>query len=78
MDYIDAHCSEEILVKDRAVAAGLSMSQFERRFTSIFGLTPSRFHVRYRLNKARHLLENSDMTLVSFVLEFGFCDRIHV
>jgi PAS domain S-box-containing protein len=77
MDYIDTHYSEEILVKDLAVAAGLSMSQFERRFTSIFGQTPSRFLVRYRLTKASHLLANSDMTLGSVALECGFCDHSH-
>jgi PAS domain S-box-containing protein len=77
MEYIDKHYSEEILVKDLATAAGLSMSQFERRFKTIFGQTPSRFIVRYRLTKASHLLTNSDMTLGSVALESGFCDHSH-
>ena len=77
MEYIDTHYSEEILVKDLAVTAGLSMSQFERRFISIFGQTPSRFIVRYRLTKASYLLINSDRTLGSVALECGFCDHSH-
>lgn len=77
MEYIDEHYREEILMKDLAAATGLSLSQFERRFVEVFGQTPSRFLVRYRLTKASHLLVSSDKTIGTVALECGFCDHSH-
>ena len=77
MEYIDKNFHEEILMKHLAEATGLSLSQFERRFTEVFGQTPSRFLVRYRLTKASHLLVSSDKTIGTVAVECGFCDHSH-
>jgi PAS domain S-box-containing protein len=77
MEFIDRHYHEEILVKDLAAATGLSLSQFERRFLEVFGQSPSRFLVRYRLTKASHLLVSSDHTISSIAVDCGFYDHSH-
>ena len=56
MDYINKHFSEVIDMGDLARLAGLSISQFDRRFRAAFGQTPSRFLIHFRLTKASQLL----------------------
>lgn len=77
LDHIAAHYTEPLTMKDLASIAGLSVSQFDRRFRSLFGQTPSHFLIRYRLTRASQLLVQSDRTLSSIAHESGFYDHSH-
>lgn len=77
VEYIDQHYAEPITVSDLARVAGLSISQFERRFRSVFQQTPSRFLIRYRLTRASQMLVGGDATLSHIAQEVGFYDHSH-
>jgi len=77
VDYISKHYSDPIEVSDLAQVAGLSVSQFERRFRSVFQLTPLRFLINYRLTRASQILAHSDDTLSHIAQEVGFYDHSH-
>lgn len=77
VNYISQHFKGPIEVAALAKVAGLSVSQFERRFRQVFGLTPSRFLIRYRLTRASQRLVRSDMTISEVAQEVGFYDHSH-
>lgn len=77
VDYINEHYKDSIEIADLAKVAGLSVSQFERRFRTVFEQTPSRFLIRYRLTRASQLLVHTDETLSHIAHEVGFYDHSH-
>jgi PAS domain S-box-containing protein len=77
VDYINEHYAEAIEMADLAQVASLSISQFERRFRTVFEQTPSRFLIRYRLTRASQKLMHSDDTVSHIAQEVGFYDHSH-
>lgn len=77
MDHIAQHYAEPLHIQDLAAIAGLSISQFDRRFREAFGRTPSRFLIRYRLTRASQFLVKSDHTVSRIAQDVGFYDHSH-
>jgi PAS domain S-box-containing protein len=77
LDYINQHFAEPIEMAQLANVANLSISQFERRFRTVFEQTPSRFLIRYRLTRASQILMHSDNTVSEIAQEVGFYDHSH-
>lgn len=77
VDYINQHFADPIEMADLAKVASLSISQFERRFRTVFEQTPSRFLIRYRLTRASQILMHSDDTVSQIAQEVGFYDHSH-
>jgi AraC-like DNA-binding protein len=75
--HIHAHYGEPLEVKKLAALAGISQSQFERRFNRIFGATPYEYLLRVRIAAARTLLETTDRTIADIACETGFYDHSH-
>jgi AraC-like DNA-binding protein len=57
--------------------AGLSRSHFSREFSNEIGLTPVQFVLELKLNKAKELLLNTDMSVKEVARESGFFDAAH-
>ncbi len=77
VEYISEHYASPLRMDDLAKVAGLSISQFDRRFQKAFGQTPSRFLIHYRLTRASQLLVQSNYTIGYIALEVGFYDHSH-
>lgn len=77
VEYISQHYDQPIEMADLAKVASLSISQFERRFRSVFEQTPSRFLIRYRLTRASQILMHSDDTVSQIAQNVGFYDHSH-
>ncbi len=69
--------AEEISVRELARLAGLSQSQFERRFRKVLGVSPKEYLIRVRVRNACRLLEQSDWTIARVANECGFYDHSH-
>ena len=52
----------------------LSRAQFTRRFRAAFGTSPARFVIQTRIERARQLLLESDMTLEQIARTLGYAD----
>ena len=69
--------AENLQMVDLAAAASLSKSQFNRKFSRMFGTTPREYLLRVRTNAACRLLETTDLTVTAIALQTGFFDHSH-
>lgn len=56
---------------------GIGRRQLERRFQRDVGLSPASYRQRLRLERARWLLQNTDLEVTAVALECGFQDSTH-
>lgn len=68
---IEAHPES---VDEMARAAGMSKFHFIRRFRTATGLTPWRFLTRQRINRAKKLLTDTDLSIKEITYELGYRD----
>jgi len=64
-------------VAELAKRAGLSRSQFTRRFATDTGLSPERFLIQARIERAAQLLRETDMSIGQIADAMGYCDVFH-
>ncbi|MEO1528314.1 MAG: helix-turn-helix domain-containing protein [Planctomycetota bacterium] len=57
--------------------AGLSVSQFERRFRKALNATPMQYLIRIRIEKAAQALLESDESITRIAVATGFYDHAH-
>jgi len=69
--------SEKITVPQLAQACALSRSHFSRAFKRSTGMSPQDWIHRQRINQAKRLIQESNMTLTQISAECGFCDQAH-
>ncbi len=69
--YITEHMDKSITINMLADVVGLSMWHFLRRFAATEGISPHVFLTRVRLQRARTLLAESEMSIVEIALEVG-------
>jgi len=66
------HLGEPLTLPQMAQHAHMSVRTFARRFRDETGLPPRQWLIRQRLDRARHLLESSRMTVDQIAGEVGF------
>jgi AraC family transcriptional regulator len=71
-DYILSSLCEPILLDDIAREACLSPYHFHRTFSQVFHETPHRYLTRHRLERACHLLRQTDRSVTEVCFECGF------
>jgi AraC-like DNA-binding protein len=75
VQFVREHFNEQISIDELAQLVNLSVSQFQRRFRSIFHITPLQYITRIRINAAcRQLRENND-TISTIAQRCGFYDH---
>lgn len=77
IDHIHRHYADNIEIAALAAQAGVSQSQFERRFRQLLGTSPGEYILHVRVNASRALLENTDRTIADIALAVGFYDHSH-
>jgi AraC family transcriptional regulator len=78
LDFIDAHLGEPIHLADLAQMGGFSRFHFARLFKQSFGLTPHQYVLNRRIERAKHLLQTSDLCIVEIALQCGFAHQSHL
>jgi AraC family carnitine catabolism transcriptional activator len=58
--------------EDLAAIGGISRRQLERLFRAHLGDTPTGYYLKLRLRRARHLLEQTEMSVLQVALASGF------
>lgn len=74
VDFVQTHYAEPLGVEDLARAAGMSRFHFSRHFRREVGLSPYRFVVRVRVERAAELLRGGRHDVTQAALEVGFAD----
>lgn len=66
------HLDEPLSAIQLAKSAGLSVRQVERLFLRHLGVTPGRYYMRLRLERARELLRQTNMPILDVAVATGF------
>ncbi|MDT7744389.1 MAG: hypothetical protein QOE59_3467 [Actinomycetota bacterium] len=75
VDLVESRLDAPPRVEEMAAAAALSPSVLERRMRAVFGLAPTQFVLRARIDRARALLTGTDRPLADVALACGFYDQ---
>ncbi|RKF15453.1 GlxA family transcriptional regulator [Roseovarius spongiae] len=74
---MEANIEEPISPSILAKEAGMSTRQLERLFRRYLSRSPKRYYMELRLQKARNLLMQTDMTVINVALACGFSSPSH-
>jgi len=77
MAYVDASLGGPISLDDLASVAGVSRFHFHRQFRKTVGVTPREYVLRARIERAKGLLTESDLTVGEVSGAVGFVDQSH-
>lgn len=72
---IDAHLHRNIALSELAQMVDLSPSHLCRAFKQATGRPPHQFQIERRIERAKVLLQRSDLRLVEVAMELGFSTR---
>ncbi len=70
--YISENLNENLTVSKLAETVNMSSSHFSRVFKQQTGVSPYDFVLLSRLNRAKYLLQQTDMTIASIAYDIGF------
>lgn len=74
---MESHIEEPISPSILARDAGMSTRQLERLFRRYLNRSPKRYYMELRLQKARNLLMQTDMSVINVALACGFASPSH-
>jgi AraC family transcriptional regulator len=72
--YIEEHVADDIPLATLAEVARLSPYHFCRSFKQSFGLPPHRYHANRRIERAKQLLADRELSVTTIALDVGFSD----
>lgn len=71
-EYLSAYFSEQVTITDAAKVACMSTNHFLRSYKQLFGRSPHQYVTERRLQEAKKMLSNSDLTVTQICMEVGF------
>ncbi|MCM2370527.1 AraC family transcriptional regulator [Aporhodopirellula aestuarii] len=77
VDHLHRYYADALTTTQLAKMAGLSSSQFERRFRHAFGSSPRQYLLRVRIENSSRLLIETEQTISQIALACGFFDHAH-
>jgi len=77
-EHVEAHLSESMGLAELAAVAGVSVYHFAREFKHSAGVTPHRYLVMRRVERAQEMLVRTDLSLSEIALAAGFSDQSHL
>ena len=77
IEYISLHHDEKLTNQMLADLCNLSESTFTRYFNKLFNMSPAVYIAKHRVNHAKILLEQSNLSITEIAQETGFFDSSH-
>jgi AraC family transcriptional regulator len=75
VEYVEGHLDAGLSLGQMAAVARLSAYHFARQFKAATGLPPHRYVIARRVERARQLLQGSDLALAEVAAHVGFSDQ---
>lgn len=76
-ELLSADLSGNLRLRDLAKLCNISLSHFNHAFKITVGCPPHQWLLGYRIERAKHLLLNSEQSLAEIALSTGFSDQSH-
>lgn len=77
-EYIHEHLHQDLKLADLSAIAQLSPYHFLRLFKQRMGITPHQYILQRRIEKVKHLLKHSNLSIAEIAMQTGFCDQSHL
>lgn len=77
-DYINEHLHQDLKLSEIAALAQMSPYHFLRLFKQSMGVTPHQYILQRRIEKAKYLLQHSELSIADIAVRVGFCDQSHL
>jgi AraC family transcriptional regulator len=77
IEYIHTHYNQELALSEMAQAAFLSEYHFAHLFKKLTGLTPNNYLIAVRVEQAKKLLIETDLSIVNISLSVGYSSQSH-
>ncbi len=77
-DYINDNLSQKLTLAEIAEAAHMSPHHFARSFKKDTGLSPHRYVIHQRVERAKALLAGTDLTIAEVARAVGFANHSHL
>lgn len=77
IDYIYAHIHYRITIEELADYLGLSASYLSKIFKKEMGISLSEYIIELKIEKAKNMLQYSDLTLIDIANYFAFSSQSH-
>ena len=78
LDYIDAHWNQDINLVDLAQLLDMSQFHFSHLFKQSLGISPYRYLIQQRIERAKVFLKQSDQPIMDIALACGFSSHSHL
>lgn len=78
IEYIDTYLDRDLALADLAAVAQLSPNYFMHLFKQSTGLTPHRYVIQQRVERAKQLLIEGKLAIADIALQVGFAHQSHL
>jgi AraC family transcriptional regulator len=77
-EYINEHLDRDIKLANLAELIGISQFHFSRLFKQSMGISPHQYLLQQRLERAKQLLKQTQLSIVEVALQCGFSSHSHL
>lgn len=77
-DYINAHLADDIALRDLAQLVDMSPFHFSRLFKRSMQVTPHQYLLQQRVEQAKQLLKQTELSIMDIALQCGFSSHSHL
>jgi AraC family transcriptional regulator len=78
IEYIDAYLAQNIGLSELAQVVDMSQYHFARLFKQSVGIAPHQYLIRQRVERAKQLLQQHDLSIADVALQCGFANQGHL
>ena len=78
IDYISAYLDRDLSIRELSNVVQMSPHYFSRLFKITTGITPHQYIIRCRIERAKNLLQQNQLSIANIAKEVGFADQSHL
>jgi AraC family transcriptional regulator len=78
LDYINDRLDQEIKLADLAALLRMSQFHFSHQFKQSIGIAPYQYLLQQRIERAKHLLKQTDQSIMEIAFSCGFNSHSHL
>lgn len=77
-DYVNEHLDQEIRIAELAELTRMSHFHFSRLFKQTMGVSPHQYVIEQRVERVKHLLQQSQLPIMEIAMLCGFSSHSHL